>query len=144
MIHQVKAITADEDYMERLGLRETFARLRLTDVEPTVSPRYLTFFSRFNSFGSHFLWVNLCLCRFVLRNYLCFETGYLYTKCWGKILYLRNWLFCKTLFFAKHSICASKYCRVHFVHSWEWKYFSLIWRHSCFCCCCCIPVLNKE
>ena len=49
------AITADEDYMERLGLRETFARLRLTDVEPTVSPRYLTFFSRFNSFGSHFL-----------------------------------------------------------------------------------------
>ena len=103
MIHQVKAITADEDYMERLGLRETFARLRLTDVEPTVSPRYLTFFSRFNSFGSYFLWVNLCLCRFVLRNYLCFETGYLYSvyemECFA---FGEKYCKCEAGYFARH------------------------------------------
>jgi hypothetical protein len=39
---QVKDIARDDDFMENLGLKETFSKLKLTDVEPTVcNHRYL-------------------------------------------------------------------------------------------------------
>jgi hypothetical protein len=33
---KVRDITRDDEFMENLGLRETFSRLNLTDVEPQV------------------------------------------------------------------------------------------------------------
>jgi hypothetical protein len=35
----VRDITRDEDFMENLGLRETFSKLNLSEVEPKV--RYI-------------------------------------------------------------------------------------------------------